>query len=169
LIRKSGKEFFNRNNENKIVLDTSFENRPKDYSDGFSLFNNVVGGFPILNPNYEKINVEDQEKDLNSPLNFYRKLLKLRKDNPIMQYGKFQEFKQFYALNSNNLGSKMVSAYTLSNKYLIITNLDFIPYQVKLKSINMRNIILNTHNTINYASQILHLKPYQGLVIRLGA
>ena len=36
-----------------------------------------------INDNYKEINVEAAEKDENSILNYYRKLLKLRKENPI--------------------------------------------------------------------------------------
>lgn len=44
-----------------------------------------------VNPNYKEINVEDEEKDPNSILNYYRKLLKVRKENPIIIYGDYKE------------------------------------------------------------------------------
>lgn len=46
----------------------------------------------IINPNYTQINVEKQEKDENSILNFYRKLLKIRKENPVLIYGNYNEY-----------------------------------------------------------------------------
>ncbi|WP_338032148.1 alpha-glucosidase C-terminal domain-containing protein [Flavobacterium ammonificans] len=42
-----------------------------------------------MNPNYTFINAEAQEKDPNSVLNYYRKLVKVRKANPVLQYGKY--------------------------------------------------------------------------------
>ena len=44
-----------------------------------------------INPNYKTINVASQEKDKNSVLNYYRKLLKTRKENPVLIYGDFEE------------------------------------------------------------------------------
>ncbi|BDB51909.1 hypothetical protein GENT11_02210 [Flavobacterium ammonificans] len=54
-----------------------------------------MGGFTTgkpwlkVNPNYTFINAEAQEKDPNSVLNYYRKLVKVRKANPVLQYGKY--------------------------------------------------------------------------------
>lgn len=44
-----------------------------------------------VNPNYKEINVAQQEDDPNSVLNYYRKLLKLRKENEIIIYGQYEE------------------------------------------------------------------------------
>lgn len=44
----------------------------------------------LYNENYKEINVEAAEKDENSILHYYRKLLKLRKENPIIIYGDFK-------------------------------------------------------------------------------
>ncbi|MBS5433972.1 MAG: glucohydrolase [Clostridia bacterium] len=45
----------------------------------------------FVNDNYKQINVEEQEKDEDSLLNFYRKLLKFRKEHPIAIYGTYRE------------------------------------------------------------------------------
>ena len=45
-----------------------------------------------INPNYTEINVEAAEKDPDSILNFYRKLLKFRKENEIVIYGDYEEY-----------------------------------------------------------------------------
>ena len=52
-----------------------------------------------LNPNYTEINVAQAEADENSILNYYRKLLKFRKEHEVAIYG---DFKQYYE-NSNEL------------------------------------------------------------------
>ncbi len=44
-----------------------------------------------INPNYKEINVEAAEKDPDSILNYYRKLLKFRKENEIVIYGQYKE------------------------------------------------------------------------------
>ena len=52
-----------------------------------------------LNPNYTEINVAQAEADENSILNYYRKLLKFRKEHEVIIYG---DFKQYYE-NSDKL------------------------------------------------------------------
>jgi len=42
-----------------------------------------------VNPNYKSINAAAQEKDANSTLNYFRRIVKLRKDNPVLVYGKY--------------------------------------------------------------------------------
>lgn len=46
----------------------------------------------FVNPNYTEINVADQEKDPDSILNYYRKLLKFRKEHDVMIYGSYEEY-----------------------------------------------------------------------------
>ena len=43
-----------------------------------------------INPNHKSINVEDEEKDPDSVLNFYKELLKLRKAMPVLQEGSIE-------------------------------------------------------------------------------
>jgi len=42
-----------------------------------------------LNPNYTEVNVEQEEKDPQSVLNYFRTLTELRKSNPVLVYGKY--------------------------------------------------------------------------------
>ena len=53
---------------------------------GFSTGTPWIG----LNPNYASINVAAQEKDVSSCLNYFRRLVQLRKDNPVLVYGKYK-------------------------------------------------------------------------------
>ena len=61
--------------------------------------NSKNGGFTTadkpwfyINENYWKINVEDQEKDKDSILNFYRKLIKFRKEYNVVRDGIYKEY-----------------------------------------------------------------------------
>lgn len=51
-----------------------------------------------VNANYKEVNVEKEENDPNSLLNFYRKLIKFRKENDVVLYGKYKEY---YPLSSS--------------------------------------------------------------------
>jgi oligo-1,6-glucosidase len=66
-----------------------------------------------VNPNYSKINASAQEKDTNSVLNYFRQVVKLRKENPVLVYGKYS------LLDKNNPD---VYAYTrgLDGKKLLV-------------------------------------------------
>jgi oligo-1,6-glucosidase len=61
----------------------------------FQWNNKQNGGFSTgtpwinANPNYTTINAAAQEKDANSTLNYFRKVVKLRKDNKVLVYGKY--------------------------------------------------------------------------------
>ncbi len=67
--------------------------------------------FPV-NENYTEINVEAQEKDPESLLNFYRKLIRFRKGNPVAVYGDYYEYykkdRQFYVYERNYLNKKLL-------------------------------------------------------------
>ena len=53
---------------------------------GFSSVNPWIN----INPDYRKYNVESELKDNNSILNYYKKAIKLRKDNECLIYGNFE-------------------------------------------------------------------------------
>ena len=72
----------------------------------------------FVNPNYKEINVEASEKDPDSILNFYRALLKFRKENEIVIYGDYKEHmkssKDLYVYERNYEGKRLlvVCSYT---------------------------------------------------------
>jgi len=69
-----------------------------------------------VNPNYVRINVAQQEKDENSVLNFYKRLIRLRKENDVFVYGIYDlilsSHKQIYGYTRT---SDTKRAYILTN------------------------------------------------------
>ena len=67
--------------------------------------------FPV-NENYLEVNVEAQEKDPDSLLNFYRKLIAFRKNSKVALYGDYIEYdkknKFFYTYERNYLDTKLL-------------------------------------------------------------
>lgn len=53
-------------------------------------FSTVEPWFTV-NENYREVNVAAQEDDPDSLLNFYRKLVRFRRDNPVVLYGDYRE------------------------------------------------------------------------------
>jgi oligo-1,6-glucosidase len=69
-----------------------------------------------VNPNYKNINEAMEENDPNSVLNYFRKIVKLRKENPVLVYGRYS------LLDKDN---RNVYAYTRElngRKFLILLN-----------------------------------------------
>ena len=107
-----------------------------------------------VNPNYLEINVEDSLGDENSILNYYKKLLSLRKKHSIFVYGDYRE----HYPRSNKL------AYYERNykgkKLLVICNftakeLEFDP----IYNLSRFKLILN-----NYSQDKKQLMPYQAKI-----
>lgn len=78
----------------KYLQRMSFESRDNSRTP-FQWNNSKNAGFSTgkpwiaINPNYTIINVAAEEKDANSTLNYFRKVVKLRKDNLVLVYGKY--------------------------------------------------------------------------------
>ena len=77
----------------KIANRSSRENArtPMQWSDEkYAGFSTAEPWFK-LNPNYKQINVKNEEQNPDSILNFYRSILKLRKENELFIYGSYKE------------------------------------------------------------------------------
>ena len=74
-------------------------------------FSTVEPWFPI-NDNYHRVNVQAQEEDPNSLLNFYRKLLQFRRENQVALYGEYIEYmpddKNFYVYERRLNGERLL-------------------------------------------------------------
>ncbi len=74
-------------------------------------FSSAVPWF-FVNENYKQINVQAQEEDPDSLLNFYRKLLKFRKEHPVAIYGSYRELmpkdKNLYVYERSYEGSRLL-------------------------------------------------------------
>ena len=73
-----------------------------------------------INNNYKEINVEADEKNPNSVLNFYRKAIALRKSMPVVKDGKYVEYgknsKKFYTYSRENEKEKLLVVCSFSDK-----------------------------------------------------
>ncbi len=78
-----------------------------------------------VNPNYRKINVEKEESDPESILNFYRKCLALRKSSKTLLYGTYNEF------FPKDPGIFMYDRCLEDESYLIICSFSRLPVRPK--------------------------------------
>lgn len=118
-----------------------------------------------VNPNYKDINVKAQLADSNSILNFYKKLIALRKENEVMVYGNFEMIDE---------GNKKSISYTrefTDAKWLVTINLTGKPSSVKLDEdviLNGAEVLLSTiEDSVLQSKSLIKLRPYEAIIIKL--
>jgi alpha-glucosidase len=90
-------------------------------------------GFSSMEPwlpvatDYETRNVVSQLEDSQSILNLYRRLLQLRKEQPVLQTGKYK------AINTNEPSCFAYMRFDDSQRYLILLNFSHADVQVNLE------------------------------------
>lgn len=127
--------------------------------------NEVNGGFTEgtpwfpVNPNYKTINVAQQSEDSDSVLNFYKRLIKIKKSDDIYTYGEF---------NLIDDANENIFAYTrkLNNKTVLVAgNLTDhvaslnLPFEVEASQIKLHNY----KNDLD----ITNMKPFEAFVAEL--
>ncbi|MBI6021557.1 alpha-glucosidase [Clostridium perfringens] len=118
-----------------------------------------------VNENYKTINVEVEERDENSVLNFYKKLIKLKKSNEALIYG-------VYDLILEEDENIFAYTRTLNNeKFLIIANLteEKAKYIYEKEKLNSKDLILNNYEVCAHENLTeFTLKPYECRVYKLS-
>ena len=118
-----------------------------------------------VNPNYKKINVEDQETDPNSILNFYKKMIQLRKIENIFTYGVYdlvlEDHPSLYAYTRTLGQEKVIVLCNLSDYSIKVEEVhDFI---YKKKNLLLSNLVVNEHEEL----ATLQLAPYEARVYKI--
>jgi len=110
-----------------------------------------------VNSNYTEINAAQQEKDSNSILNYFRKIVQLRKDNPALTYGAYT------LLDKDN---PSVYAYTREwqgRTFLVVLNFTNQPavFNTGLDISNAKVVIDNYPATTDQALKAYEARVYQ--------
>lgn len=118
-----------------------------------------------VNQNYDIVNVEAEEKDPDSILNFYRKCLYLRKKSKTLIYGDYREYfprdRHIY----------MYSRSLDKVKYLVICSFARHPVRVRLpKELTgcRKKLILCNYPENAPKPEPGHFRPYEARVYRVG-
>ncbi|MBC9874378.1 alpha-glucosidase [Macrococcus bohemicus] len=117
-----------------------------------------------VNPNYEEINVFVQERKEDSLLNFYKKMIQLKKDNLTLTYGSFD---LIYPEDKN------VFAYTRTledEQFIILGNLSH--NKVTLKTDDKLNLakekqVLNNYPIDKQSADVFTLMPFEARVYKV--
>lgn len=118
-------------------------------------------GTPWLqtNANYKSINVSAQEKEENSCLNYFKKMVKLRKDNVVLVYGRFtsvdKENPDAFAYTRELNGKKMLVLLNFRSKSVTVkTGVD----------LSKAKILISNYKTPSVTGT---LQPYEAVVYEL--
>jgi oligo-1,6-glucosidase len=116
-----------------------------------------------VNPNYLNINAEAQQKDSKSVLSYFKKIVALRKSNPILVYGKYNLIDKtnpnVYAYTREYKGKKMLVLLNFSAETVSIN--------LNLNTKNAKLILSNYDKKIDVLTQQKILKPYQADIYNL--
>ena len=117
-----------------------------------------------VNENYKYINVKSEEEDSDSILNFYKKMINLRREHLCLIYVKYELILE---------NSEEIFAYTRTlddEKFIVITNLSnkevnysFETYKLKYKNLILSNYEVNEHCDYNE----FKLRPYEARLYRV--
>lgn len=112
-----------------------------------------------VNPNYTTINAKAETADFNSVFHYYKKLIALRKENPIMVYGKYE------ALMEDN-EQLFVCTRTMDNEKLLVV-CSFCDHETKFtipaEFVGTSCLISNIENVYDKAE--MTLRPYEAFVL----
>lgn len=128
---------------------------------GFS----TVQPWSKVNPNKDTINVDSQEKDNDSLLNFYRKVVAYRLHNDLVIKGEFNQFyknskKLFvYERKINDRLLMVICNFTDKNVEFVAPK-EYLSYKCSLK--------LNNYDDASNSYKDMTLRPYEALVYELS-
>ena len=111
-----------------------------------------------VNDNYKKINVKNQEKDLGSILNYYKLLIKLRKENSTLVYGKYEDLDPMH--------TKIFSYKRWDENDVFIIHLNFSICSVKINSNEIKDYKLVISN-YTFTKKSYNLNPWEARIYKL--
>ncbi len=112
-----------------------------------------------VNPNYKEINVAKQNSDPDSILNFYRNLLKIRKQHDVFVYGDFEE------LDFDNPNLYMYKKTYGHKKIKVLLNFSTLIHDVN--SNEGAEALINNYDDLIIDNGCIKLQPYQGVILEL--
>ena len=117
-----------------------------------------------LNPRYKKINVESQINDPNSIFNYYRKLIKIRRENEIVVYGRYdlilEDDKEIYAYTRTLNDKKLLVICNFTKSEPIFC----LPENIRYSSFEK---VIGNYDEDDSTIEKIKLKPYECRVYML--
>ncbi|WP_286316351.1 glycoside hydrolase family 13 protein [Romboutsia ilealis] len=151
----------------KHIWNTSRDNTrtPMQWDDSLNAGFSKSNPWICVNPNYKFINVKKQLEDSDSILNFYKKMIQLKKSSECLIYGKYnlilEEDPNIFAYE------RILN----DEKFLVICNLknECANYNYELLTLKYKNLILSNYNVDNHKDlNSLELKPWEARLYKIN-
>jgi len=113
-----------------------------------------------VNDNYKKINVEQALEDKTSIFYTYKKLIQLRKDNPIMIWG---DFKLLDTVDDIFAFERIYQGET----WLVVNNFSNDTQKLNLADIKVGETIIQNYNHDIYSVNDLTMKPWESFAVKV--
>jgi alpha-glucosidase len=114
-----------------------------------------------VNPNYVSINVGKQESDAESVLSFYKKMIRLKKENDVFTYGTYElvaeEQPQVYAYTRTDEGKQ----------FLVMANLTAEEAEVSFDQFSLAKLVLQNYPVAD-ESVVTKLRPFEARVYEVN-
>ena len=117
-----------------------------------------------VNPNYKYINVKEQLEDDDSILNFYKKMIKIKKSSECLIYGKYNLILED---DTNIFAYERI----LNEKFLVICNLksESSNYKYEKLTLKYENLILSNYNVDAHKDlNNFELKPWEARLYKIN-
>jgi oligo-1,6-glucosidase len=122
---------------------------PMQWTDGKNAGFSEARPWFFVNENFREVNVEDQEKDPDSLLNYYRELIRFKKENPVAVWGDYTEYlhadRNFYVYGREYMGRRLLVICSFSKQqayFAAPAGFDLISGKLEFKNYDM-NIVVN--------------------------
>jgi oligo-1,6-glucosidase len=149
----------------KLLNYSSRENgrTPMQWDDTYNAGFTTGTPWKRVNENYKDINVAAQDKDPNSVLNHFRKMVKLRNDNKVLVYGDYQLIQEEHP---------DIYAYTRTlddQKMLVLLNFTDHSSTIQLSEAkSIQNTLINNYESLSIENDKITLEPYQSVILSIN-
>lgn len=118
-----------------------------------------------MNQNYKEINVAKQKNEENSIFNFYKKMIALKKEHDVLNYGTYdlllEDDPQIYAYTRTLNDEKIVVISNISKEEAV--------YNEDLFALERKRLLLNNYEVAEHEQlTTITLKPYETRVYRIS-
>ncbi|MBM7662739.1 oligo-1,6-glucosidase [Bacillus mesophilus] len=117
-----------------------------------------------VNPNYKEINAKKAVADPNSVYNYYKELIRLRKNHEIIVYGEYdlilEDHPQIYSYTRSYNGEKLLVITNFSDKEVAFENPEIVQF-------NAEEVLISNYE-VDFSKDVssLTLRPYEARVYR---
>ncbi|RTR28427.1 alpha-glucosidase [Robertmurraya yapensis] len=118
-----------------------------------------------INPNYKEINVEQQQKDPNSILSYYKEMIRLRKNHETLVYGTYdlvlENDPSLYAYTRTYGSERVMVLSNLTDETVVVGKVKGVTY--RSENLLLANLEVADHSDM----ETLELAPYEARIYKI--